>query len=190
MWCLETRKGRVFVLAHLPAVVGSRAGADVLLRHPSIAPRHARFEQDDEGALHVEALDEAVVGVERRRVRRARVRDGHELVLGKLAFTLVRLEDGPPAAVPRAERGDDDLMRGLQLRGGRPARAAARAAGGEGELKLRHRTLQFHRVEQRPGLLGADLSQLPATSKLLLALGAVALAAALFWGVMTLVASV
>ncbi len=69
--------------------------------------------------------------------------------------------DAAPAAVereaatefvPRRDLGERRSPRGTQARA-----ASAPPSGGVGG----HRTLQYHRVEDRPGLMGADLAQVP-----------------------------
>jgi|GEM_PF-5440286 len=183
MWRLQLKDGREVPLRELPATLGRDAAASVRLRHPSIAPLHARVREDKNGSLVIEAVGEATLLANGRAQRVAVLSDGESLELGQLSFTVHR--DAPPAvaAEPAAAEADE-----LTLRPRAPAGAASRAAAAApAHQQRRGRTLQFQRVESRPGLLHADLSQLPAGRRALLLLALLAGAAALAAGIAALI---
>jgi hypothetical protein len=182
MWRLQLKDGRAVPLRELPATLGRDDAASVRLRHPSIAPLHARLREGADGSLVIEAVGEALLLANGRAQRVAVLVDGESLVLGQLAFTVHR-DAPPPAAAPVAvDQGE------LTLRPRAPAGASSRAATApEPRLRRRGKTLQFKRVEARPGLLHADLSQLPAGRRALLVLGLLAVAAALAAGIGALI---
>src|SRR5262245_54065617 len=162
MWRLVLPDGRSVPLRELPATLGRDDAASVRLRHPSIAPLHARLREGADGSLVIEAVGEATVRANGRTQRVAVLVDGEALELGQLAFTVHR--EAPAAEAPVAEAEEE-----LTLRPRAPAGASSRtAAAGAPVLRQRGRTLQYHRVEERPGLLHADLSQLPAGRRWLL----------------------
>lgn len=93
-----TPRGQVLAVPRLPAVLGSGSDADVRVPHESVAAQHARLTEGSAGTLRVEALSEdAVIGVGGKRVPRALLRDGDELVLGRVKFTLCAAAADMPA---------------------------------------------------------------------------------------------
>ncbi len=163
MWVLTTTRGQEVLIARLPALIGSAQDADVRLPHESVAARHARVSASGSGGLRLEALDGAVVGVAGRDVERALVHDGDELTFGRVRLVLHDMDaKGTPAVV----QPEDSVPE---------------------ELSSRRRTLQFSRVEARPGLLHADLSQLPLGQRALLWLGVLLVAGGLAYGIALLV---
>jgi len=105
MWSLVTPRGQHLPVTVLPAVLGSGANADVRVPHESVAAEHARLTEGSAGTLRIEALSEdAIVGVAGRRVPRALLRDGDELVLGRVKFTL-RTAAAPAAPTDSASPG-------------------------------------------------------------------------------------
>jgi FHA domain len=118
MWSLMTPRGQVLAVPRLPAVLGSGSDADVRVPHESVAAQHARLTEGSAGTLRVEALSEdAVLGVGGKRVPRALLRDGDELVLGRVKFTLCAAAADMPA-----------------MQAARAAAAASSALGGSASL--------------------------------------------------------
>jgi hypothetical protein len=164
MWSLRTPKGQSIAVVRLPAVVGSASDADVLVPHDSVAAKHARLAAGDDDGLLVEALGDAVVGCGGRRVTRAVLQDGDELILGRLRFTLVRSD---PARATRAAPGASRIPAGATRR---PATAArTRPAAAELLVPRDARKLPTRLAPGRRGLLHADLSQYTIGMRLLIA---------------------
>lgn len=176
MWTLTTTTGRTLVLAHLPATLGSAPDADLTLTHASIEPLHAALSVDDDGRrLRVAAIGDAALAIDGRRVERGAVMPGGELVVGRIAFTVGRRGDEPPA--PRAEarrRPAPDARRGV----------TTRSVAGAGRRGTALRTAPDTR---RGGLLHTDLSQLDLVGKLLVVGAMLVLVSGLAWGVSLLV---
>lgn len=141
-------------LRELPATLGRDDAASVRVRHPSIAPLHARLRAGAGDHLVVEAVGEALVLAGGHPTRSAALSDGDALVLGELAFVVRR--DAPAAGAADTE----EFALRASAAAGAPAAAAPSAAAAEPQLKRRGKTLQYSKVEARPGLLHADLSQL------------------------------
>lgn len=134
MWSLVTSRGQRVPLRRLPAVLGSDAdAADVVLPHPSIAPRHARVAEDGE-RLHVEALDGAALEVGGGSVPSADLAHGDELVLGRVRLTLAddraAARAAPVTSPPPPADDDGELVLRERRDGGSSAVAAG--AGGTG----------------------------------------------------------
>ncbi|MHC5212080.1 MAG: FHA domain-containing protein [Planctomycetota bacterium] len=176
MWSLRTPKGQSLAVARLPAVVGSARGAGVRVPHASVAAEHARLRAGENGSLLIEAIGDAVVGCGGRRVRRGVLRDGDELILGRLRFTLVRSEaatdahtapSARAATAPSARASTAPKPRSaaasppLTQRTGRTARRPAAGGRAPDELLVPRgvRELPTRRGPARRGLLHADLSQ-------------------------------
>jgi len=201
MWVLMTTRGQQLVIARLPVVLGNGPDADVRVPHESVIAQHARLSEGSVGTLRIEALGDGIVGIGGRRVERSLLRDGDELVLGRVKFTLRALTDRggapaaptPPAApapstarAPSAPRMAQTAPEAPALRAApaslRPASLAA-ASPAEPALVQRKRTLQFSKVEARRGLLNADFSQLPTGQRVALVAGVLLLAGGLVAGV-------
>jgi hypothetical protein len=88
MWVLLTARGQQLAIPTLPAVLGSGPAADVRVPHDSVLAEHARLSEGSAGTLRVEALGDGPIAAAGQRVERALLRDGDELVLGRIRFTL------------------------------------------------------------------------------------------------------
>lgn len=189
MWFLVTPKGQRVAVRSLPALVGSDRSADVVLPHPSIAPRHARLRAGDEGDLLVDAEADAYVEVGGWQVREAGVKAGDEIVLGQLTFRVERIEDADPSvrapASPRvpAARTSPAPTSPAAARAARAPTARAPAA----QIRLRGKQPLLSARSARRGVLHTDLSQLGGGARLLVWLALLALAAGLLYGVQWLV---
>jgi hypothetical protein len=184
MWRLVLPDGRSVPLRELPATLGRDDAASVRVRHPSIAPLHARLRAAANGHLAIEAVGEALVLAGGHPTRAATLADGDTLVLGELSF-VVRRE------TPAAQAGGELTLRAPAAVAATPAEPSASAATtppAEPRLRRRGRTLQYSKVEQREGLLHADLAQLSSGRRalvwlvVLLLAGGLATAIALLFG--------
>lgn len=184
MWRLQLPDGRSLALSALPATLGRDDAASVRVRHPSIAPLHARLRAGPDGRLVVEAVGEARVLAGGRPTKVASLQDGDELVLGTVTFTV---RGAAPAATAGAAEAAEQL---LMPRARGPAGAAAPATPGPAApagLRQRERKpLVPRRAPPRQGLLHADFSQLSGGTKALLLLLLLAAAAGLAWGIAAL----
>ena len=152
MWRLVLPDGRSVPLRELPATLGRDDAASVRVRHPSIAPLHARLRVAANGHLAIEAVGEARVLAGGHPTRAATLADGDTLVLGELSFVVRR--EAPAAAQPAEPR-----------------------------LRRRGRTLQYSKVEERQGLLHAELAQLSSGRRALVWLVVLLLAGGLATGI-------
>ncbi len=202
MWRLVTAKGKSIVVRRLPAQVGSDRGGDVVLPHASIAPRHARLTQDGPGSLMVEALDEAVVGVGGKRVRRGRLTDGTVLVLGTVRLTVqapsaanaggkAPLPDAAAAPTRRPARppaqGRTTPRRTAQGTSAPRGRSRRSAAGPQRSRPAGVPLRSARHDEGAEGWTGTDLSQVSASMRLLIYAGLAVLGGSVIWGLMVLV---
>jgi hypothetical protein len=180
MWRLVLQDGRSVPVRDLPATLGRDDAASVRIRHPSLAPLHARLRAGAGGHLVVEAVGEALVLAAGHATRSAALSDGDTLVLGELSFTVKR--DAP---AEDAQAGDELQLRAAGAAVAAPGAAPARAAAPspEPQLRRRGRTLRYSKVDDRQGLLHADLSQLSGSRRALVWLLVLLLAAALAAGV-------
>ena len=173
MWRLVLPDGRSVPLRELPATLGRDDAASVRVRHPSIAPLHARLRAGADGSLVIEAVGEALVRAGGHPARVVALAEGDTLVLGELSF------------VVRREAAAADAGGELTLRA--PAAAApsapAPAQHAEPRLRRRGRTLQYSKVEERQGLLHADLAQLSSGRRALVWLVVLLLAGGLATGI-------
>ncbi len=72
--------------------LGSARSADIRVRHPSVRPKHARFELTDEG-LSLTAISGAkLVNGDGKRVRRLLLRDGDSFYAGSVLLSLVLID--------------------------------------------------------------------------------------------------
>lgn len=72
--------------------LGSARSADIRVRHPSVRPKHARFELTDEG-LSLTAISGAkLVDGDGKRVRRLLLRDGDSFYAGSVLLSLVLID--------------------------------------------------------------------------------------------------
>jgi hypothetical protein len=182
MWFLETTSGQRLAIRGLPAVLGSDPGADVVIPHESLRPRHARLTAASATALEVEALEGSEMGVEGLTVEWATLRDGDDLTLGELQF-VVRREAGQrhrPVARPQ--------LQPKPLAPGPASGGASRMPRTSETRALRGRGTERRSAAGR-GLLNADLSQLAFGTRALIGLALLALAAGLVWLVQALVVS-
>ena len=176
MWRLVLPDGRSVPLRELPATLGRDDAASVRVRHPSIAPLHARLRAAANGHLAIEAVGEARVLAGGHPTRAATLADGDTLVLGELSF-VVRRE------AAAADAGGELTLR-APAEAAPPASAAPAAAQpAEPRLRRRGRTLQYSKVEERQGLLHADLAQLSSGRRALVWLVVLLLAGGLATGI-------
>jgi hypothetical protein len=212
MWSLRTPKGQVIAVARLPALVGSARDADVRVPHDSVAAEHARLSAGEDGGLIVEAIGEAIVGCNGRRVRTGTLQAGEQLILGRLRFTLVRSEASEgtraasrprpaatasparPARTPAAPRkpankpASSPARRALTLAASGTARSTRSATGprtgGDDLLVPRSgRRLPTRRGPARSGLLHGDFSQYTISMRLLIVLALLGMCAGLVYGI-------
>jgi|KBSSwiStaDraftv2_1062776.scaffolds.fasta_scaffold133100_3 hypothetical protein len=179
MWRLVLPDGRSVPLRELPATLGRDDAASVRVRHPSIAPLHARLRAAANGHLAIEAVGEARVLAGGHPTRAATLADGDTLVLGELSF-VVRRE--APAA-PAAPAGGELTLRVPTAAAPSAPAASAPAQQAEPRLRRRGRTLQYSKVEEREGLLHADLAQLSSGRRALVWLAVLVLAGVLATGI-------
>ncbi|MGQ0551772.1 MAG: hypothetical protein ACT4PU_00965 [Planctomycetota bacterium] len=100
MWRLRAANGRFLLVRHLPCSLGSEGGADLVVRHSSILPLHARLREDAGGRLVVEAQGEAIVGRAGEAARSVTLAAGDELLLGKVRFAVEEAAEGEESAAP------------------------------------------------------------------------------------------
>ena len=174
MWRLVLPDGRSVPLRELPATLGRDDAASVRVRHPSIAPLHARLRAGADGSLVIEAVGEALVRAGGHPARVAALAEGDTLVLGELSF-VVRRE------APAADSGGELTIRAPTAAA--PSAAATSAPEAEPRLRRRGRTLQYSKVEEREGLLHADLAQLSSGRRALVWLAVLLLAGVLGTGI-------
>lgn len=196
--------GQVHVVA-AGATVGRAAECTVVLGDASISRRHASLERDAAGWLVRDEGSRNGLWAEEARVQELRLADGAEFRLGEVRLRFVAdaaeresvpaaaieleeivLDDEPLApAAPRAAAAPQAPLRDTAAPAPAPVlRQQAPAAGRPAERASAAATrgiLQYKKVEQREGLAASDLSQLPGWLKLVAALLALALFAAVFW---------
>jgi len=163
-------------LRELPATLGRDDAASVRVRHPSIAPLHARLRAAANGHLAIEAVGEARVLAGGHPTRAATLADGDTLVLGELSF-VVRRE------AAAADAGGELTLRAPAEAAPSASAAPAAAQPAEPRLRRRGRTLQYSKVEERQGLLHADLAQLSSGRRALVWLVVLLLAGGLATGI-------
>jgi hypothetical protein len=113
MWRLVTARGQEIPIRRLPASLGSDVRGDVVIPHASVKPLHARLDEEPDGALRIEAVGDAVMGLGNRRVRSARLRGGERLVLGRVVVEV--------AAPDRAAAGRKQRKRRSRAAPSKPA---------------------------------------------------------------------
>ena len=176
MWRLVLSDGRSVPLRELPATLGRDDAASVRVRHPSIAPLHARLRVAANGHLAIEAVGEARVLAGGHPTRAATLADGDTLVLGELSF-VVRRE------AAAAHAGGELTLRAPAAAAPSAPAAPDAAQQSEPRLRRRGRTLQYSKVEERQGLLHADLAQLSSGRRALVWLVVLLLAGGLATGI-------
>ena len=72
--------------------LGSARSADVRVRHPSVRPRHARFELTEEGLSLTAAPGAKLLDGEGERARKLLLRDGDCFTAGSVTLTLVLID--------------------------------------------------------------------------------------------------
>lgn len=72
--------------------LGSARAADIRVRHPSVRPKHARFELTDEGLALTAISGAKLANGEGRRVRRLLLRDGDNFYVGSVLLSLVLID--------------------------------------------------------------------------------------------------
>ena len=72
--------------------LGSARSADVRVRHPSVRPRHARFELTEEGLFLTAAPGAKLLDGEGERARKLLLRDGDCFTAGSVTLTLVLID--------------------------------------------------------------------------------------------------
>ena len=72
--------------------LGSARSADVRVRHPSVRPRHARFELTEEGLSLAAAPGAKLLDGEGERARKLLLRDGDCFTIGAITLTLVLID--------------------------------------------------------------------------------------------------
>ena len=179
MWRLVLPDGRSVPLRELPATLGRDDAASVRVRHPSIAPLHARLRVAANGHLAIEAVGEARVLAGGHPTRAATLADGDTLVLGELSFVVRREAAAADAG------GELTLRAAAEAAPSASAASAAPAAAQPAEPRLRRRgrTLQYSKVEERQGLLHAELAQLSSGRRALVWLVVLLLAGGLATGI-------
>ena len=73
-------------LVHDDAVMGSGTECDVILRHPSIAPRHARVQWRKQGYILCDLQSRTGTSVNGRRITENLLKDGWRVRLGEIEF--------------------------------------------------------------------------------------------------------
>ena len=114
--------------------LGSARSADVRVRHPSVRPKHARFELTDEGLALTAISGAKLVDGDGKRVRRLLLRDGDSFYAGSVLLSLVLID-----AVGRAgdyAPQDDGLFDAPRMQA-RPAAAAGISGNGSGVTEPR-----------------------------------------------------
>ena len=126
--------------------LGSARSADVRVRHPSVRPRHARFELTEEGLALTAISGAKLLDGEGERARKLLLRDGDRFSVGSVTLTLVLIDatgragdyegredelfNAPISRPPRGggawEAGEDAPYPGDQRPHSRASRPAAR----------------------------------------------------------------
>jgi hypothetical protein len=104
MWRLVTARGQEIPIRKLPASLGSDRRGDVVIPHASVKALHARLHEEPDGALRIEAVGDAVLGLGNRRVRSARLRGGERLLLGRVVLEVAAPERAPTGRKQRKQR--------------------------------------------------------------------------------------
>jgi len=182
MWRLVLPDGRSVPLRELPATLGRDDAASVRVRHPSIAPLHARLRVAANGHLAIEAVGEARVLAGGHPTRAATLADGDTLVLGELSFVVRREAAAADAGGELTLRAAAEAAPSASAASAASAAPAA-AQPAEPRLRRRGRTLQYSKVEERQGLLHAELAQLSSGRRALVWLVVLLLAGGLATGI-------
>lgn len=193
-----------------PVVVGRIKEVDFTLRSVSVSRRHARLEPVQGGWDVVDLGSSNGTSLGGRRIERVRLADGDVLRLGDCEVRFRCAATTSELSAPHQDAGggfeeelelEPDDEQGADARPETPraaasarARPAPRAPGTTGPTRPTRspqpspasdgtrRVLQYKRVEQRRGVLAADLGQQPAWVRWSVYLFAVALFAALAFG--------
>jgi predicted component of type VI protein secretion system len=92
----------------------------------------------------------------------------------------------PPRAAPAVVEFEDEIV-SVRKPAATPGAAKASAPAGPGDIVRQQRLLQFHKQEDKGGLLHADVSQMAGANRVLAIVLILAVAGGLFWLAMTLV---
>ena len=138
--------------------LGSARSADIRVRHPSVRPKHARFELTDEGLALTAISGAKLVDGDGKRVRRLLLRDGDSFYAGSVLLSLVLID-----AVGRAgdyAPQDDGLFDAPRMQA-RPAAAAGISGNGSGVTEPRFErpipTREDRAVQSDPAWTDDDL---------------------------------
>jgi hypothetical protein len=201
MWFLLTSAGRKVPLSALPTTLGSDPSSGACLRDPSVKPQHARLLPGDNTTLRLETCPGALVELDGWAVTEADLHEGDELLVGQVHVRLERdhsqvplRENDSAEEAPRAQKRQSSSRPGSHPGPLSPVQPTLTTTRGSPSMRTPSRQQltstrqeQKSRSDLRRGLLHADTSQLSASTRCILGLALLLIAAAIVWAAQALV---